>query len=92
MVANTGTYLDSPFHFHADGTDVAAVPLERVAEVPIVMIRASRLSWVDAREASSLPRIQSSANRAAADDNPLLRMATRPLASPPLPLEHLARL
>jgi arylformamidase len=49
MVANTGTYLDSPFHFHADGPDVADVPLERVADVPIVMIRASRLSCVDAR-------------------------------------------
>lgn len=47
MVANTGTYLDSPFHFHADGPDVAAVPLERIADVPIVMIRASRLSCVD---------------------------------------------
>lgn len=46
MVANTGTYLDAPYHFHADGPDVSAVPLERVADVPIVMIRASRLSSV----------------------------------------------
>lgn len=37
---------------------------------------------------------QLSANRIAADDSPLLlvRMATRPLAAPPFPLEHLARL
>jgi kynurenine formamidase len=46
MVANTGTYLDAPYHFHADGPDVSAVPLERVADVPIVMIRASRLPSV----------------------------------------------
>lgn len=49
MVANTGTYLDAPFHFHADGADVSAVPLERIADVPIVMIRASRLPYVDVR-------------------------------------------
>jgi len=49
MVANTGTYLDSPFHFHAEGPDVSAVPLERIADVPIVMIRASRLPSVDTR-------------------------------------------
>jgi len=36
MVADTGTYLDAPYHFHADGPDVSAVPLERVADVPIV--------------------------------------------------------
>jgi arylformamidase len=48
MVANTGTYLDAPFHFHADGPDVSDVPLERVADVPIVVIRASRMPSVDA--------------------------------------------
>ena len=26
MVANTGTYLDSPFHRYADGTDLAGLP------------------------------------------------------------------
>jgi kynurenine formamidase len=33
MVANTGTYLDSPFHRHADGADLAGLPLERLAEL-----------------------------------------------------------
>ena len=28
MVANTGTYLDSPFHRYADGKDLSALPLE----------------------------------------------------------------
>ena len=31
MVANTGTYLDTPFHRYAEGDDLAAVSLERLA-------------------------------------------------------------
>jgi kynurenine formamidase len=31
MVANTGTYVDTPFHRFADGDDLAAVGLERLA-------------------------------------------------------------
>jgi len=37
MVANTGTYLDTPFHRYADGFDLSALPLERVAGVPCVV-------------------------------------------------------
>ena len=33
MVANTGTYLDTPFHRYADGTDLAGLPLESVANL-----------------------------------------------------------
>src|SRR5262249_16513641 len=33
MVANTGTYLDSPFHRFAGATDVAGLPLHRVADL-----------------------------------------------------------
>lgn len=40
MVANTGTYLDTPFHRYADGFDLADVPLERVADLPGVCIAA----------------------------------------------------
>ncbi|MDQ3761813.1 MAG: cyclase family protein [Actinomycetota bacterium] len=57
MVANMGTYLDAPFHFHADGADVSAVPLERVADVPIVMIRASRLPYADVPLLGDLSRL-----------------------------------
>ena len=28
MVANTGTYVDSPFHRYADGKDLSELPLE----------------------------------------------------------------
>lgn len=39
MVANTGTYLDAPFHRYADGIDVADLPLERLADLPAVVVR-----------------------------------------------------
>jgi kynurenine formamidase len=39
MVANTGTYLDAPFHRFADGIDVADLPLGRVAHLPGLVVR-----------------------------------------------------
>jgi kynurenine formamidase len=41
MVANTGTYVDSPFHRYADGIDLAELPLERLANLQGVVIRAA---------------------------------------------------
>jgi kynurenine formamidase len=41
MCANTGTYLDSPFHRYEDGADLAALPLDRLAELDGVLIDAS---------------------------------------------------
>jgi arylformamidase len=38
MVANTGTYLDTPFHRYGDGFDLSALPLDRVAGVPGVVV------------------------------------------------------
>lgn len=40
MVANTGTYIDAPFHRYEDGPDVAAVELDRVADLPGVLVEA----------------------------------------------------
>jgi arylformamidase len=40
MVANTGTYLDSPFHRYADGKDLSELPLQRLANVEGVVIPA----------------------------------------------------
>jgi len=39
MVANTGTYVDSPFHRFADGRSLAELPLESLAEIPAVVVR-----------------------------------------------------
>ena len=44
MVANTGTYLDTPFHRYADGDDLAAVALERVAGLPALRVSSSDLA------------------------------------------------
>jgi kynurenine formamidase len=39
MVANTGTYIDSPFHRFADGADLAALRLEQLASLDGVVVR-----------------------------------------------------
>jgi len=39
MVGNTGTYLDSPFHRYADGTDLAGLALDAVADLPVALVR-----------------------------------------------------
>jgi kynurenine formamidase len=38
MVANTGTYVDSPYHRFAEGADLAQVGLDRLAELPAVVV------------------------------------------------------
>ena len=42
MVANTGTYVDSPFHRYALGKDLSALPLESLAGLDAVLIDARR--------------------------------------------------
>lgn len=39
MVANTGTYVDSPFHRYADGKDLAQLPLESLAHLEAAVVR-----------------------------------------------------
>jgi arylformamidase len=41
LVANTGTYVDSPFHRYEDGADLAALDLAVLAHVPGVVVRAT---------------------------------------------------
>jgi kynurenine formamidase len=40
MVANTGTYMDSPFHRYADGKDLSQLPLEQLANLNAVKVSA----------------------------------------------------
>ncbi|MEM7341488.1 MAG: cyclase family protein [Actinomycetota bacterium] len=47
MCTNTGTYLDVPFHRYDDGHDLAALPLERVADVPGLCIEAGGSTAID---------------------------------------------
>lgn len=41
MVANTGTYLDSPFHRFAEGKDLSELPLASLADLEGVVVRAA---------------------------------------------------
>lgn len=41
LVGNTGTYVDTPFHRYADGKDLAALPLESLADLEGLTIRAT---------------------------------------------------
>jgi kynurenine formamidase len=41
MVANTGTYIDSPFHRYREGKDIADLALRQIADLPGVVIRVS---------------------------------------------------
>ena len=53
MVANTGTYVDSPFHRYAKGEDLAELPLESLADLAgIVVRRPYEKGW---RSTSSFP-------------------------------------
>jgi len=39
MVANTGTYVDSPFHRYAKGKDLAELPLSSLADLRGIVVR-----------------------------------------------------
>lgn len=39
MVANTGTYVDAPFHRYAGGTDLAGLDLATLADLPGLVVR-----------------------------------------------------
>jgi kynurenine formamidase len=41
MIANTGTYIDAPFHRFEDGIDLSGLPLGRLADVEGLMIDAT---------------------------------------------------
>lgn len=44
---NTGTYVDAPFHRHPDGADLRGVPLDRLVDLPGVVVTALRGGPVD---------------------------------------------
>ncbi|MGZ3480477.1 MAG: cyclase family protein [Myxococcaceae bacterium] len=39
LVANTGTYLDSPWHRYADGADLSGLPLQTLVDLEGVLLR-----------------------------------------------------
>ena len=57
IIANTGTYIDSPFHRYPDGKDLSQLPLESLADLDCVVIR------VDTSQNPAIDRIPLSADR-----------------------------
>lgn len=47
MVANTGTYLDSPFHRYADGKDLSELELQKLANLPAIKVSARHKQAID---------------------------------------------
>ncbi len=39
LIGNTGTYVDSPAHRHDGGADLSGLPLERLADLPGLVVR-----------------------------------------------------
>jgi arylformamidase len=50
MVANTGTYLDCPFHRYENGKDLSEIMLDRLVDLPGIVIR------VDHRQTRSITK------------------------------------
>lgn len=48
MVANTGTYLDSPFHRYADGKDLSQLELSQLADLPAIKLNCEGKQSVNA--------------------------------------------
>jgi kynurenine formamidase len=47
MVANTGTYLDSPFHRYADGKDLSELPLHSLANLDCLVAQVGGAGAID---------------------------------------------
>ena len=48
MVANTGTYIDCPFHRYENGRDLSAIELKEIVNLPGVLINAEDQTEIDA--------------------------------------------
>ena len=57
MVANTGTYLDSPFHRYADGVDLSGLRLEQLARLDALKVSARDRQSINASHFSALKNI-----------------------------------
>lgn len=57
LLANTGTYLDAPFHRYADGADLAGLELARLVDLECVVLRVPGVRTVTAAHLpDALPR------------------------------------
>jgi arylformamidase len=54
LCGNTGTYVDAPLHRYAGGADLAALPLDRLADLPITLVECDARA-IDDRALAGLP-------------------------------------
>jgi arylformamidase len=47
LVANTGTYLDSPFHRYQDGRDISQLTLAELADLPAIVLHIEGTRSID---------------------------------------------
>ncbi|MGI8899003.1 MAG: cyclase family protein [Pyrinomonadaceae bacterium] len=79
MVANTGTYLDSPFHRYEEGKDLADLPLESLAYLEGIIVR--HVSRAERElERARFPNIETTAENLSGPDDRVITAAA---------LEHL---
>jgi arylformamidase len=71
MVANTGTYLDSPFHRYADGKDLSELELPKLANLPAIKVSSLNKQAIDVQaidvqaiDVSCFPRAEDLAGKA----------------------------
>lgn len=50
LVANTGTYLDSPFHRYEDGRDISQLTLAELADLPAIVLHIEGARSIDVPE------------------------------------------
>src|SRR3954467_10477513 len=74
MVANTGTYLDAPFHRFAQGADLAALEIERLASPAVLGARTdARGIYADACGGLGAARWRSPRRRSESSTSPARR-------------------
>lgn len=74
MVANTGTYLDSPFHRYEEGKDLASLPLESLANLEGVVMR--HVGGAERElERATFPNIESGENLSSPEDRAITAAA-----------------
>jgi len=57
MIANTGTYVDAPFHRYAEGKDLSQLPLTSLADLDALVVRiaSSHGRAIDAQSFNNMP-------------------------------------
>jgi len=75
LCGNTGTYVDSPRHRYREGADLAGIPLEAVAHLPVTRIDA--LSHSDRGIGPEFFKGSSVAGRAGAGEHRLIAVLAK---------------